>query len=90
MDILQKLKSQIGDDVQHIFDHEALFKEAACEIARLTSEHAQLVAANQALATENARLVKRDAEATACIKQYAIGILEGDEMARAFLAGEGK
>lgn len=31
MDILDKLRSQIGDDVQHVFDREALFKEAiAC------------------------------------------------------------
>jgi len=35
MDILEKLKSQIGDDVQMIFDHEALFKDAASEIERL-------------------------------------------------------
>ena len=35
MDILDKLKSQIGDDVQHIFDHEALFKAARDEITAL-------------------------------------------------------
>jgi hypothetical protein len=28
MHIKEKLKSQIGDDIQHIFDHEALFKDA--------------------------------------------------------------
>ena len=35
MDILDKLKSQIGDDVQYIFDHEALFKAARDEITAL-------------------------------------------------------
>ena len=34
MDIVDKLKSQIGDDPQHIFDHEALFKLAVTEIER--------------------------------------------------------
>lgn len=35
MDIIEKLRSQIGDDVQMIFDHEALFKDAVLEIERL-------------------------------------------------------
>jgi hypothetical protein len=35
MDIVDKLRSQIGDDVQHIFDHEALFRLAADEIENL-------------------------------------------------------
>ena len=35
MDIVDKLKSQIGDDPQFIFDYEALFKQAAAEIERL-------------------------------------------------------
>jgi hypothetical protein len=35
MDIVEKMQSQIGDDVQHIFDHEALFKLAIEEIKRL-------------------------------------------------------
>lgn len=34
MDIVQKLRSQIGDD---LFDHEALFRSAADEIERLRS-----------------------------------------------------
>lgn len=34
-DIVAKLKSQIGDDVQKVYDHEALFKEAAAEVLRL-------------------------------------------------------
>lgn len=34
-DIVAKLKSQIGDDVQQIYDHEALFKAAAAEVLRL-------------------------------------------------------
>ncbi len=37
MDIVDKLKSQIGDDPQHIFDHEALFKLAVTEIESLRS-----------------------------------------------------
>ena len=35
MHIKQKLQSQIGDDIQHIFDHEALFKEALRYIEEL-------------------------------------------------------
>lgn len=35
MNIVEKMKSQIGDDPQHIFDHEALFKLAVAEIERL-------------------------------------------------------
>ena len=35
MDIYNKLQSQLGDDVQHVFDQEALFKEASDEIRRL-------------------------------------------------------
>lgn len=35
MDIVDKMKSQIGDDPQHIFDHEVLFKLAVAEIERL-------------------------------------------------------
>jgi hypothetical protein len=35
MDIVAKLRSQVGDDIQHIFDHEALFTLAADEIERL-------------------------------------------------------
>lgn len=35
MDILEKLKSQIGDDVQYILDHQALFKLAVAEIEAL-------------------------------------------------------
>ncbi len=35
MDIVEKLRSQIGDDVQYIFDHEALFRLAAEEIESL-------------------------------------------------------
>ena len=35
MDIVDKMKSQIGDDPQHIFDHEALFKIGVAEIERL-------------------------------------------------------
>lgn len=42
MDIVEKLRSQIGDDVQHIFDHEALFRIAADEIARLRAENERL------------------------------------------------
>ena len=43
MDILDKLKSQIGDDVQHIFDQEALFKSARDEITALRARLAEVV-----------------------------------------------
>lgn len=39
-----KLASQIGDDVQHKFDHEALFQEARAELARLSATVADLTA----------------------------------------------
>lgn len=42
MDIVDKLKSQIGDDPQHIFDHEALFKLSVAEIERLRTEVEEL------------------------------------------------
>lgn len=51
-DLIKKLRSQIGDDVSHIYDKEALFREAADEIERLTARIA-------ALEAENARM--RDA-----------------------------
>ena len=64
----------------------------AQKIVRLTSEHAQVVAANRVLATENARLVKRDAKARELIglDPWDIGYHEWTISARAFLAGEGK
>ena len=80
----------------------ALAPDLSAEVLRLTAEHAQLVAANQALATENVRLVKQDAEATIALKFYADfyenpndgpwGVNSSDfgKTARAFLAGEGK
>lgn len=37
-DIIDLLRSQIGDDVQHIYDRDVLFKTAANEIARLRAE----------------------------------------------------
>ena len=37
-----KLASQIGDDVRHMFDHQALFQEARAELARLTAEVAKM------------------------------------------------
>lgn len=38
VDIADKLRSQIGDDVRYLFDHEALFKGALEEILRLRSK----------------------------------------------------
>lgn len=35
MNIVDKMKSQIGDDPQYIFCHETLFKLAVAEIERL-------------------------------------------------------
>ena len=43
MHIKQKLQSQIGDDVQHIFDHEALFKEAFRYIEEIETKLAKAV-----------------------------------------------
>lgn len=40
-DIVEKLRSQIGDDVMKIYSHEALFIGAADEITRLRTENAQ-------------------------------------------------
>lgn len=62
MDILDKLKSQIGDDVQHIFDHEALFKLAASEIENLRAELGDLHSARDrilCLVEENQKLERK-------------------------------
>ena len=58
MDIHDKLKSQIGDDVQHIFDREALLKEAAAEIARLRAKVAKADALVEAFEDFNAKIDK--------------------------------
>ena len=62
----------------------AMAPDLAAEVIRLTAEHAQLVAANQALATENARLVKRDAEARRTLDKADSALTE----AEAILGGE--
>ena len=62
----------------------AMTPDLASEVIRLTAEHAQLVAANQAL-------VKRDAEARMLIEDAELCGGDIDRpAARAFLAGEGK
>ena len=35
MTLIEKLRSQIGDDIQHVFDHEVLFRLAATRIEEL-------------------------------------------------------
>ena len=42
-DIVTALKSQIGDDVQKIYDHEALFKRAVNAITELREDRLQLL-----------------------------------------------
>ena len=37
-DLIRKLRTQIGDDIQEIYDHEALFKLAADRIEQLEAE----------------------------------------------------
>ena len=69
----------------------AMAPDLADAVICLTAERAQLIAANQALAAENARLVKRDQEARRIIEDA--DLCGGDidrPAARAFLAGEGK
>ena len=72
----------------------AMAPDLAAEVIRLTAEHAQVVADNQAMATENARLVKRDAEARRLIAPMEgnapVDSVAWNADARAFLAGEGK
>jgi len=41
-DLVKKLRSQIGDDVQYIYDHEYLFKASADRIDALTARAAEL------------------------------------------------
>ena len=48
----------------------AMSPELAAEVLRLTAERDALVAANQALVTENARRGKRDEDARELIKQF--------------------
>ena len=43
-DIVKRLLSQIGDDVQKIYDKEALFRQAAAEITALRAEVERLTA----------------------------------------------
>lgn len=37
-DLIARLRSQIGDDVQHMYDHEALFRISADRIEQLAKE----------------------------------------------------
>jgi hypothetical protein len=46
--LVRKLRSQIGDDVQEIYSHEALFRLAADQIEALESQLAQRDAALKA------------------------------------------
>lgn len=41
-DLVRKLRSQIGDDVQEVYSHEALFRLATARIAALETANAQL------------------------------------------------
>ena len=50
IDLVKKLKSQIGDDVCEIYSHEALFSEAAAEITRLRAALADAQARSYTLA----------------------------------------
>ena len=78
--------------VTALAETEALELQHGAVIDRLTAEHAQLVAANQALATENARLVDM-ARCTICREHPpSEDDLDRRHYAehRAFLAGEGK
>lgn len=43
-DLVKRLRSQIGDDVQEIYSHEALFKLAAARIEELEAERDAFVA----------------------------------------------
>ena len=47
MTLIEKLRSQIGDDIQHVFDHEVLFRLAAARIEELEADLA--TARNDAL-----------------------------------------
>jgi ATP-dependent protease HslVU (ClpYQ) peptidase subunit len=42
-DIVKRLLSQVGDDVQKIYDHEALFRGAAAEITALREQLAMVL-----------------------------------------------
>ena len=42
-ELIKRLRSQVGDDVQHIYDHEVLFKFAADRIEELESKLAKAV-----------------------------------------------
>ena len=54
IDLVKKLKSQIGDDVCEIYSHEALFSEAAAEITRLRAALADAQAVGFAAGVEAA------------------------------------
>lgn len=78
MDILEKLKSQIGDDPQYLFDTEALFMAARDEITRLRARVTEL--------TEE-RNVQNDlrqiAEDTADMLRAQLATAQADALAQA-------
>ena len=61
IDLVKKLKSQIGDDVCEIYSHEALFSEAAAEITRLRAALADAQAVGFAAGVEAAKSFLLDA-----------------------------
>ncbi len=42
-ELIARLRSQIGDDVQHVYDHEALFRISADRIEELIAERKKAV-----------------------------------------------
>ena len=86
MTLIEKLRSQIGDDVQHVFDHQALFRLAADRIEELEAENFAL-AAQQCLFSDGSGLsgdewghqycaMKRRAEAAEAKLATAVEALE--------------
>lgn len=76
MDILQKLKSQIGDDIQYIFNHEALFKLAVAEIEALRADLAKPKV--KPLAWRCHRDPKDTSEARTQIGSWTVWEIDGD------------
>ena len=81
-DLVKKLRSQIGDDVQEIYSHEALFCLAADRIAALEAGLRQLADGREPMVHDlhRDRCVHRrspDEECVWCVRAFARALLDG-------------
>lgn len=80
-DLVQKLRSQVGDDVAAIYDNEQLFRMAADEIERLRAWAEAAEAERDGAIAEQSEEVRRriEAEAERDRLRLALRIIAGQE-----------